>query len=136
MEEDKKKIYHLYVLLWEDNKYYIGITAKSDPYKRIYEHMNGFYTAQWVKKYKVIRVIEMLRLGEITHEAAEEYENKRTLQYMGKCGYQNVRGGKFNYSGKYVKIGDRFWRDAEFKTLSVILLLLMSVALLLIKDLR
>lgn len=131
MQEFKtKKVYHLYALLCEDKKYYIGITSKPDPYERINEHINGYYTAQWVKKHKAVRNIEMLRLGEISHDEAQALENQRTLQYMKKYGYQNVRGGKFNYSGKYVKVGSRYFRDDEFNTLLVVSALTVIIVIL------
>lgn len=111
---DEYKHYWLYVLRLEQGKYYVGITSKKDPQRRIMEHMNGFYTAQWVKKYKPLEAVEVLDIGNITKAEADRLELQRTLQYMKKWGYQNVRGGKLNYSGKYRKIGNRFFRDQDF----------------------
>lgn len=106
MPEEPIKHYWLYALRLEQGKYYIGITSKKDPHERIQEHLNGFYTAQWVKKYKAIGLDhQIIDLGIITQKEAYEQENHRTTQYMKRYGFQNVRGGKFNYSGKYVKIG-------------------------------
>jgi hypothetical protein len=47
---------------------------------------------------------------------------------------QNVRGGKLNYSGRYIKIGDRYWRDEDFKTLATIIFLMAAMALLLLRN--
>jgi predicted GIY-YIG superfamily endonuclease len=126
------KHYWLYALHLHEGKYYIGTTAKKDPHVRIQEHMNGFYSAQWVKKYKPIEPVEIIDIGTITKEQAELLEQHRTLQYMKKYGYQNVRGGRLNYSGKYLVIGNRFVRDKDAEFIVTILVLLTIVALLVI----
>ena len=131
--EEKKKRYWLYVLSLKEGKYYVGITSKKNPYDRISEHMNGFYTAQWVKKYKPIKPVEIIDIGNITKEETDRLELQRTLQYMKKYGYQNVRGGKLNYSGKYIKIGDRFWRDEEFLMYLTIFTLLTIMFIFILK---
>ncbi|MDB5182668.1 MAG: hypothetical protein JWO47_452 [Candidatus Saccharibacteria bacterium] len=124
------KHYWLYVLLLEQNKYYIGITSKKDPQDRIKEHMNGFYSSQWAKKYKPIKAVEIIDIGTITKDDADRLELQRTLQYMKKYGYQNVRGGKLNYSGKYLKIGNRFLAGETASTIAVVLFLLLVIAIL------
>lgn len=95
--------------------------------------MNRYYTAQWVKKYKLIETTEIIDIGNITKAEAFELENHRTLQYMKKYGLQNVRGGKFNYSGKYVKIGNLYWRGENFETMVVILFILVAMLALFLK---
>jgi predicted GIY-YIG superfamily endonuclease len=127
------KHYWLYVLRLHEGKYYIGTTSKKDPNHRIQEHMNGFYSAQWVKKYKPIEPVEIINLGNITKEQAELLEQHRTLQYMKKYGYQNARGGRLNYSGRYVKVGDRFFRDEEWGSLVAILILMTAIIVLVLK---
>jgi predicted GIY-YIG superfamily endonuclease len=113
-KNEETKHYWLYALRLNEGKYYIGTTSKKDPNHRIQEHMNGFYSAQWVRKYKPIEPVEIIDIGNITKEQAELLEQHRTLQYMEKYGHQNVRGGSLNYSGKYVKVGDRFYQDKDF----------------------
>lgn len=113
MKEEKKHFW-LYVLSLEKGKYYVGITSRKDPNQRIEEHMHGFYSAQWVKRYKPLKPVEIIELGSLTVNEAEGLELKRTLQYMKKYGYQNVRGGKLNYGGSYIKIGNIFLREAIF----------------------
>ena len=127
-----KKHYWLYVLLLEENKYYIGITSRYEPEDRIQEHFNGFYSAQWVKKYKPKKLVEVLDAGYMTDAETDDKELKLTLEYMKKFGHQNVRGGILNYSGKYYKFGRRYVRDEEFYTMSTVLLLMAAVAALLI----
>lgn len=124
------KHYWLYVLLLEQDKYYVGITSRKDPQKRIHEHLEGFYTAQWVHKYKAIRALEIINIGNLTLEQAEKLEKQRTLQYMAKYGYQNVRGSVFNYSGKYVKFFDYYFRDQDFHTLVIVIFMLLIIWLL------
>lgn len=124
------KHYWLYTLRLQDNKYYVGKTSRKDPQDRIQEHMNGFYSAQWVKKYKLIEPVEIIDIGNLSKNGADRLELQRTLQYMKKYGYQNVRGGKLNYSGRYVKIGKWFWRDEDFKLLVSVLIMLTVIAIL------
>jgi predicted GIY-YIG superfamily endonuclease len=128
----QKKHYWLYVLRLQEGKYYVGKTSREDPHERIKEHMQGFYSAQWVKKYKPIEPTEILDIGNLTDSEADKLENYRTLQYMKKYGYQNVRGGKFNYSGKYYKIADWYWRDEVFEPLVAILILMLAIVALLL----
>lgn len=107
------KHYWLYVLLLHEDKYYVGITSKKNPMDRINEHMNGFYSAQWVKRYKPIEPVEIIDIGNITPAESDRLELKRTVQYMKKYGYQNVRGGKYNYDGKYIKVGEKLVQEKE-----------------------
>lgn len=81
---NKKK---LYVLLLEENKYYIGTTERKIE-DRVNEHFanNG---SQWTKKYKPIKIVE-------TVENIDQYdEDKYTKMYMDKYGRDNVRGGSY-----------------------------------------
>lgn len=129
---ENTKHYWLYVLRLEQGKYYIGITSRKDPYRRVEEHMKGFYSAQWVKKYRPVEPAEIIELGNITPAEAGKLELKRTLQYMDKYGYQNVRGSKLNYSGKYVKIGDRYWRDEDFNMSAGLIFILVTMLALIL----
>jgi predicted GIY-YIG superfamily endonuclease len=117
---DSPKHYHLYILKLVDQKYYVGITSMTNPNKRIAQHQTGYFSSQWTKKYKPIETLEIRSLGNITFAEAQHLENVQTLEFMKQYGYQDVRGGKFNYSGKYYKVGDRYFRDQDFKTLLVV----------------
>ena len=73
----------VYVLLLEQDKYYIGC---SYDYKfRIDKHVNG-HGSSWTKLYGPLKVIELL------HDVDKIVEKDKTLEYMRKYGWQNVRG--------------------------------------------
>lgn len=76
----------IYVLLLKERKYYVGYTREDDN-KRIDEHFNGV-GSQWTQKYKAVMLWET-RKGELKDE------DKVTLEYMKRYGWQNVRGGKW-----------------------------------------
>lgn len=76
----------IYILLLNENKYYIGKTH--DPYNRIISHFNGNGSA-WTRKYKPKNI-------EYIFKDCDEYdEDKYTLIYMKKHGINNCRGGSF-----------------------------------------
>lgn len=76
----------IYILLLEDNKYYVG--KSPNPKFRIEQHFNS-NGSSWTKKYKPIRVIETI------NNCDNFDEDKYTLKYMAKFGINNVRGGSF-----------------------------------------
>lgn len=129
MATSETKHYWLYALRLEQGKYYIGITSQKDPNIRIKQHINGFYGAKWTKKYiPIASANKPIDLGIITKHEAERLESQRTLQYMKKYGYNNVRGGDFRYSGSYVWIF-RPVPDVAFQLFIVLVLLVMIVLL-------
>ena len=76
----------IYVLQLEQGKYYIGKT--NNPSFRLENHFNSNGSV-WTKKYKPIKVIELL-------PDCDDYdEDKYTRKYMDKYGMDNVRGGSF-----------------------------------------
>ena len=77
---------NIYVLELAKNKYYIGKTTT--PTFRLEQHFNSNGSA-WTKKYKPIRVLEII-------PNCDDYdEDKYTLKYMKQYGIDNVRGGSF-----------------------------------------
>ena len=76
----------IYVLLLENDKYYIGFTRNLN--LRLVEHWAGLMSSKWTTLYKPIRLIEVL-LGN------KELETLTTLRYMVKFGWENVRGGNY-----------------------------------------
>lgn len=76
----------IYVLLLENNKYYIGKTNNLE--KRFLEHLNH-KGCEWTKLYKPIKVVEKKK------EETEFDEDIYTKKYMKKYGLSNVRGGSY-----------------------------------------
>lgn len=76
----------IYTLFLEDNKYYVGFTENLS--QRMEQHFTG-EGAMWTKKYKPIKVIE------IVPQTNEWQEDFTTLVMMRKYGVENVRGGSW-----------------------------------------
>ena len=77
---------YIYILQLQNNKYYVGKT--NNPNFRLDQHFDG-YGAAWTKKYKPIKVIELI------DNCDDLDEDKYTFKYMKKYGIDNVRGGSF-----------------------------------------
>ena len=73
-----------YVYVWElqKGKYYVGYS--SNLFRRFNEHISN-QGANWTKKYKPISIIEIVR-------GNQTIEKLKTLEYMKKKGFENVRG--------------------------------------------
>jgi predicted GIY-YIG superfamily endonuclease len=127
-EKNTEKHFWLYILKLKQDKYYVGTTSQYYAEDRIDQHKNGFYSAQWVKKYGYDSVVEVRELGYVTKEEAEREEKRVTLEYMEKFGRENVRGGDLNYSGKYFWRFGRVFRDEEWKTFTLVIFLLLVIA--------
>jgi predicted GIY-YIG superfamily endonuclease len=76
----------IYVLLLEQNKWYVGYTDRENG-NRFPEHFNN-NGSKWTQLYKPLKVVEW-RQGTLIDE------NNVTLEYMKKYGWQNVRGGRY-----------------------------------------
>jgi hypothetical protein len=72
-------------------------------------------------------------LGSVTQLEAERIETLQTQDYTDKYGYQNVQCGKFNYSGKYVKVGSGFFRDEDWKMLLVLLFMTFALGVAMVQ---
>lgn len=130
-----KKYYWLYVILLEEDKYYVGITAHKDPQTRINEHMNkgGYKPAKWVQRYPYKATVSTEDLGYISKSEAESLENIRTLELMKLYGYQNVRGGYHAEDVKYLKVGQKFIRYRDIDMLLGLALICIGFITLLIR---
>jgi predicted GIY-YIG superfamily endonuclease len=73
----------LYVLKLENSKYYVGITTNLN--NRLKAHFSN-QGSSWTKKFKPLEVIETIE------PACKKLEKKKTMEYMRKYGYLNVRG--------------------------------------------
>lgn len=120
----------LYVLRLTDGKYYVGITSRKNPYMRINQH-GGPLGAKWTALHKPKGVEELRDLGEITWEHALKIEQATTLHYAKQYGYNNVRGGRLTYRGKYVRLFDRYLAYPNWQLLRTICFLLFVIAILL-----
>jgi predicted GIY-YIG superfamily endonuclease len=77
---------YVYILKLENDKYWVGFTK--DIVDRILIHINESTIKQhtaWTKLYKPVKIIEII-------ENEENLEKDKTLEYMRKYGWQNVRG--------------------------------------------
>lgn len=76
--------YITYVLALKDSKIYVGCT--NDLENRLRQHRNGHkLSALWVLKYPYVDVLETVNGG-------LQMEKLKTLEYMRKYGWENVRG--------------------------------------------
>jgi hypothetical protein len=79
---------YIYILELETNKYYIG--KSNTPDIRIENHFTQENGSEFTKKYKPIKMIEII-------SDCDDYdEDKYTLKYMDNYGINNVRGGSFS----------------------------------------
>ena len=76
----------VYVLKLKFGKYYVGKTNNTK--FRFSDHFN-FNGSEWTKKYKPIKVIQVI------HNCDNFDEDKITLKFMDEYGIDNVRGGTF-----------------------------------------
>lgn len=76
----------VYILLLEQNKYYVGRTNNIN--FRLNEHFNKF-GSYFTKKYKPIKVKKIIQ------DCDYFDEDKYTIKMMAKYGIENVRGGSF-----------------------------------------
>lgn len=86
--------WYVYVLELEDSKYYIGIAE--DVEKRFRQHQSqGKNCSGWCKKFKPIRIKEMINSNTKRMKEATLLEDIISLNYIGKYGASNVRGGRY-----------------------------------------
>ena len=88
---EKRANRYIYCLLLDDNKYYVGQTT--DINRRFEEHTMGF-GSKWTKLYQPVKIVESIVCENVTESECVELEDKKTLEYAEKYGYNNVRGGK------------------------------------------
>jgi predicted GIY-YIG superfamily endonuclease len=77
---------NIYILECSNKTFYVGKT--NNPTFRLEQHFTNNGSA-WTKKYKPIKVIEIIP------NCDDFDEDKYTLKYMKKYGIDNVRGGSF-----------------------------------------
>jgi predicted GIY-YIG superfamily endonuclease len=102
---EPEKPFWLYALKLEHGKYYVGSTAKHNPYGRIMQHVEKDGGAKWTELHAPIEVMEIRDAGNITWTQAQAYERILTRAYMKRYGINKVRGGIFNDPGRMLRIG-------------------------------
>lgn len=77
----------VYVLALENNKYYVGRT--NDVERRYNEHVCGRRSSAWTRKYKPIKILEIINNCDCFEE------DKVTIKYMSEFGISCVRGASY-----------------------------------------
>lgn len=80
-------MYEIYVLSLQGGRFYVG--KANNVSKRYREHITGYKSSSWTKKYRLISI------EKVYHDAELLDEDKITVQYMMKYGIDNVRGGPY-----------------------------------------
>lgn len=97
---------NIFVLKLEQDKYYVGSCNNLD--LDIKSYLNGSFGPKWIRKYKPIRVVEVISPCDIFDV------DKHTKRYMGLYGINNVRGGA--YTKVKLNKSDRNHIDKEIFT--------------------
>lgn len=124
---EKKKHYWIYVLELNNQKYYVGLTTQRNAVGRIDQHKNGFYSAQWVKKYGYKSTLQVHDLGLTSEGEAKRTEDILTRDLMQEHGRENVRGGDLSYSGKYFFRFGKVFEDYNWEALTTVVLLMLII---------
>lgn len=89
VKRDPAAYYYTYVLLLQDNKFYVGAT--DNIYNRLLDHCQMSKSSSvWVRQHGPVK-----RVVEIARDCDREGEAHKTLEYMTLFGWKNVRGGAY-----------------------------------------
>ena len=83
-------VFYLYKILCANGWEYVGVTKYPKP--RIKAHFKG-RGAEFTKKHRPVKLKEVWCLGQMTYEEAESWEDRYTLECMGKNA--RTRGGHY-----------------------------------------
>ena len=82
----------IYLLELEENTVYVGKSNNFDDRKSTHFKGKG---AEWTKKYKPLRVKDLIDFGNILEKDEDKIETLATINVMRQYGWKNVRGGYF-----------------------------------------
>jgi predicted GIY-YIG superfamily endonuclease len=94
-----KGYWFVYVLLLENDYYYVGMTLY--PYLRITSHIEG-NGANFTKKHKPIKICELYCLNISNRKVCYKLETEKTKQYRLLYGAHKVVGGRYLGLGREV----------------------------------
>ena len=96
---------YIYVLKLIDERYYVGRTGNI--LRRVKQHFSG-YGAKYTKKYKPLKVIE------VVEEITNDDERKMTFKYVDKYGWEKVRGSYWCSLEIKRKLNLKFYENIYF----------------------
>jgi len=91
VDMNKPRLWYAYLLLLENDKYYIGITGNV---KRRFETHSRGKGAQWTAKHKPVSILEVRTLGVMTMSEAAMLEDEMYREFLPVYGMK-LRGGSF-----------------------------------------
>lgn len=121
-----QKKYWLFILQLEQDKYYVGVTAR-DVSKRVSKHQHGFMGVKRTKHYKPLKILDKKNLGVITFDSTEKYETRVTIKYIKRYGVNNVRDGLLTYEANYTYRFGRYFKDDDYSSLLGISTMALSI---------
>lgn len=119
------------MLRLEQDKYYVGVTAKT-PEQRYREHL-GNGKSWWTSKYRPVGIAETRSLGITTYKEAQIQENKVTREYMKQYGVNSVRGGDLTMTSELVVRFGYIFDKFGWESITTIVFLLLVIAILVFK---
>jgi predicted GIY-YIG superfamily endonuclease len=88
----KSGLHRIYVLKLEDDHYYVGMT-KLTARERFEQHLKGYNSSNWTRRYKPLRIEEVREIGFTNTLQARRQEDMATVEYIERYGISKVRGG-------------------------------------------
>jgi predicted GIY-YIG superfamily endonuclease len=87
----------IYVLKLENGCYYVGATSNLQ--EAIKKHIKG-KSAEWTRLHKFIGIIDLIPNTDEGDGYPKPFQNQVTIKLMREHGWEKVRGGDFNLTGR------------------------------------